>query len=52
MSQMLARLLERRGLDPSEDQRRHMAACKDPTLLRRWFDRAITAASVAEVFTD
>ncbi|MEX1365107.1 MAG: hypothetical protein AB1Z98_18400 [Nannocystaceae bacterium] len=44
------RLLERRGLEPSAEQRQRLAACTDVAQLKRWFDRAVMAKTVAEVF--
>lgn len=52
MVAMLERLLEQRGLEPSVEQHARMASCRDPYVLRAWFDRALTASSVAEVFDD
>lgn len=49
MVRMLERLLEHRGLEPSDPQRRRMAECSDPTQLQRWFDRAFVATSVADI---
>lgn len=46
----MVRLLERRGLEPSAEQRKRLAACTDVAQLQRWFDRAVTAKTVAEVF--
>jgi hypothetical protein len=48
----LLRLLAARGLAPSEAQRSLVASCTDPAQLDIWFDRAITAATAAEVFAD
>jgi hypothetical protein len=45
-------LLERRGIDVSEADRRRITSCDDLDSLGRWFERAITAASVEEVFAD
>lgn len=50
MAQMIVRLLERRGLSPSSDERERIDACRDPATLERWFDRAVTAAEVHEIF--
>jgi hypothetical protein len=44
-------LLERRGIDLSEEDRERITFCDDLDVLGRWFERAITATSVAEVFT-
>lgn len=45
-------LLERRGIDVSEADRRRITSCDDLDTLGRWFERAITAASVEEVLAD
>ncbi|MFE9096574.1 hypothetical protein [Streptomyces sp. NPDC007264] len=44
------RILERRGIPLSDADRDRVTSCKDLDTLARWFDRAITAASAAEVF--
>jgi hypothetical protein len=46
------KLLDARHLAPSQDQRRQVTSCTDTAQLDRWFDRAITAATAAEVFAD
>lgn len=46
------KLLDRRGLAPSEGQRRKVTSCSDTAQLDVWFDRAITAATADEVFAD
>ncbi|MEU3658581.1 hypothetical protein AB0E77_02240 [Streptomyces sp. NPDC032940] len=43
-------LLERRGVDVSEQDRERIRGCGDLDVLGVWFSRAITAQSVAEVF--
>jgi hypothetical protein len=48
----LLRALKSRGLEPSEEQLEQIASCADEAQLDRWFDRAMTATSVAEVFAD
>jgi pyrroloquinoline quinone (PQQ) biosynthesis protein C len=48
----LLRLLFARGLAPSEAQRNQVTTCTDSAQLDLWFDRAITAATAAEVFAD
>ena len=50
MVRMLERLLERQGLDPTEDQRRSIVACNDPDTLQHWFDRALGATNMTEIF--
>lgn len=46
------RLLDRRGIDVSNDDRERITSCDDLGVLGRWFDRSITAASTTEVFAD
>ncbi|NIL52869.1 hypothetical protein HBK87_20230 [Streptomyces sp. 2BBP-J2] len=45
-------ILERRGLDISEDVRSRVTHCTDPELLRRWLARAVTVPKAEEVFED
>ncbi|MEM9457094.1 MAG: Rpn family recombination-promoting nuclease/putative transposase [Myxococcota bacterium] len=52
MGQMLARLLDTRGLALTDQLRKRIAHCKDEALLQRWFDRAVTATTLTEVFDD
>lgn len=51
-AQMLERLLDTRGLPLSPELRARIRGCDDEAILQRWFDRAVTAATVAEVFDD
>lgn len=44
------RLLERRGLHVSEEDRERVTSCDDLDVLGRWFDQAVTAASTTEVW--
>jgi len=44
--------LDARHLAPSPEQRQRVTSCTDPAQLDLWFDRAITAGTAAEVFTD
>ena len=46
------RLLDARGLAPSQEQRDRVTSSTDPSQLDLWFDRAVTARSAAEVFAD
>jgi hypothetical protein len=46
------RLLDARGLAPSAEQRQRVMSCTDSAQLDLWFDRAVTAATAAEVFAD
>jgi hypothetical protein len=48
----LLRVLERRGIAISNEQRERVLACSDLTVLEGWLDRAATAASVREVFAE
>jgi hypothetical protein len=43
-------LLDRRGVEVSEEERARIAGCGDMGVLDVWFTRAITASSAAEVF--
>ena len=46
------KLLDARGLAPSQKQRDQVKSCADPAQLDLWFDRAITVSTAAEVFAD
>ncbi|GAA3884708.1 hypothetical protein GCM10023084_41980 [Streptomyces lacrimifluminis] len=46
----LLELLEGRGIPVSDAEREQITSCDDLDTLGRWFRRAITAASTAEVF--
>jgi hypothetical protein len=48
----LLKLLDRRQLVPSQEQRQLVTSCTDIAQLDLWFDRAVTAGSAAEVFAD
>jgi hypothetical protein len=39
-------------LAPSREQRQQVTSCTDTAQLDLWFDRAITAGTAAELFTD
>ena len=43
------KILTRRGLTPSADQRRRIIACTDLATLDRWLDRSLSASSVDEL---
>lgn len=49
---MLERLLLARGIALTEELRDRVRTCADESLLDRWFDRAIAAATATEVFDD
>jgi predicted transposase/invertase (TIGR01784 family) len=44
-------VLAARGIDVSEDWRGQVLACPDVATLNRWLERAVTAASTAEICT-
>lgn len=44
------RLLARRGLTVSEEQRERVLSCRDLPTLEAWFDRAVVASDADEVF--
>src|SRR5690606_10594874 len=46
----LLHLMARRGLSPTEETRQRVTACADAPLLDLWFDRAIDATTLDEVF--
>jgi hypothetical protein len=46
------KILDARQLKPTKDQRGQVTAATDLAQLDRWFDRALTAATAAEVFAD
>jgi hypothetical protein len=48
----ILRVLERRGLPVSSEQRSRVLSCADLTILEAWLDRAVTAASIDEVFVE
>ena len=43
------KILMRRGLTLSADQRRRIVACTDLATLERWLDRSLSASSVDEL---
>ena len=47
----LLRLLARRGLALTEDDRARIAACSDVATLDQWFDNALVARTATEVFS-
>lgn len=51
-AEAVLKLLDARGLAPTDEQRQQVTASTDPAQLDRWFDRAITARTAAEVFAD
>jgi hypothetical protein len=49
---IILRILKSRGLSPTRAQRELIESCDDLAQLDTWFDRALTAATVAMVFED
>jgi predicted transposase/invertase (TIGR01784 family) len=47
----LLRLLARKGISLAEEERRKVAACADVATLDRWFDNALVAHTLAELFS-
>jgi hypothetical protein len=50
--QDLLKVLDLRGLLPTEEQRARVGSSTDLAQLDRWFERSLTAITAAEVFTD
>jgi flagellar biosynthesis/type III secretory pathway protein FliH len=48
----VVKVLDVRGLRPTEEQRARVDASTDFAQLDRWFERSLTAGTAAEVFTD
>jgi hypothetical protein len=46
----IVRVLERRGLSVSREQRKRILACADIATLERWLDVAVTASRTEELF--
>lgn len=51
-AEAILRLLDRRGIEVSGEERERIATCDDLGLLDLWSDRAINAATAEEVFTE
>lgn len=49
-AKMLEQLLDTRGLPLTSELRARVMGCDDDLLLQRWFIRAVTASTLAEVF--
>ncbi len=52
MARMVERLLLKRELVLTDELGERLAGCEDEGLLQRWFDRALTATTLTEVFDD
>ena len=50
MAERLLRLMERRGFPMTEETRQRVITCTDMPLLDLWFDRAIDATTLDEIF--
>jgi hypothetical protein len=51
-AEAVLKILDARQLKPTRDQRSQVGAATDIAQLDRWFDRALIAATAAEVFAD
>jgi hypothetical protein len=51
-AEKLLRLLDGRGLNPTDAQRARVNDSTDLSQLNEWFDRAITASTADDVFKD
>jgi hypothetical protein len=51
-AKMLLRVLAARGLAVTDDVRERVVGCTDTGRLETWADRAVTASSITEVFSD
>lgn len=51
-AEAVLKLLDARGLGPTDEQRQLVTSSANPAQLDLWFDRAITASTAAEVFAD
>ncbi|MCX4243680.1 hypothetical protein [Paraliomyxa miuraensis] len=49
---MLELLIDMRGISLTDELHERLAGCQDENLLLLWFDRAVTATSLAEIFDD
>ncbi|MGW2561111.1 hypothetical protein ACWCXB_18040 [Streptomyces sp. NPDC001514] len=45
-------VLERRGMDVSDEVRERITDCDDPEILRQWLGHAVTASSTEEIFAE
>ena len=51
-AQALLQLFRARGIELSEAERERITGCRDTATLDLWFQRALTAATAADVFGD
>ncbi|MBA2950379.1 hypothetical protein [Streptomyces himalayensis] len=52
MASALLRILDRRGIRLSDSDRECILTCTDLDTLVHWIDRAVTASSVNDIFTE
>jgi hypothetical protein len=52
MVTLLLRLLDQRGLPLTVEIEHQVSRCEDPEQLQRWFDRALQATRIEDVFSD
>lgn len=51
-AEYIFKTLDKRGLTLTVEQRERVSGCRDLAQLDQWFDRALTAATAADVFGD
>ena len=51
-AKMLLRVLAARGFAVTDDVRERVVGCTDAGRLETWADRAVTASSITEIFSD
>jgi hypothetical protein len=49
---LILRVLEKHGIQVSEATREHVTSCSDLDTLTLWFDRALTATTAEDLFTE
>lgn len=51
-AKFILRALKRRGIEVDDASRERIESCTDQETLAQWFDRALDAASVTDLFED
>jgi hypothetical protein len=51
-AKFILRALHRRGITVDDESRERIESCTDQEALIRWFDRALVASSIEDVFKD
>jgi hypothetical protein len=51
-AEYLIKMIDARRIAVTDQQRRQITSCTDITQLDQWFDRALTAATAADIFKD